>query len=197
MPLVLRVMFWCLPCRRDTLTAIEGSRLSHMFGGRWDKVMPKDKSGRFFLDLDPQQFRALLSWLVDVKRTPPGAAQTEPPVKSLPEEFRPGFLDLCRLPCSRDDLEGERKKATEEAEKVISERLKSLREALGSTITEGKQQMDESHAGLVEKAVAVTQAALDYGCKTFLQNRLLEAQHKATDVEVGGQFLRWLASLAP
>ena len=95
------------PGRRDTLTAIEGSRLSQMFGGRWDKVLPKDKSGRFFLDLDPQQFRALLSWLVDVKRTPPGSLEeTEPPVESLPDfEGSFGFYDQAgqdgdgRVPC--------------------------------------------------------------------------------------------------
>ncbi|CAK9076265.1 BTB/POZ domain-containing protein KCTD12 (Pfetin) (Predominantly fetal expressed T1 domain) [Durusdinium trenchii] len=171
--------------RRDTLTAIEGSRLSQMFGGRWDKVLPKDKSGRFFLDLDPQQFRALLSWLVDVKRTPPGSLEeTEPPVESLPEEFRPGFLDLCRLLCSRDDLESESKKAEEEDTAAFSETLKTLREALDSTIKQGKMEMDESHADLVEKVMAVAQAALDYECTTRRQNRVLDAQQKAVDIEV-------------
>ena len=175
------------PGRRDTLTAIEGSRLSQMFGGRWDKVLPKDKSGRFFLDLDPQQFRALLSWLVDVKRTPPGSLEeTEPPVESLPEEFRPGFLDLCRLLCSRDDLESESKKAEEEDTAAFSETLKTLREALDSTIKQGKMEMDESHADLVEKVMAVAQAALDYECTTRRQNRVLDAQQKAVDIEVGG-----------
>ncbi|CAK9024876.1 unnamed protein product [Durusdinium trenchii] len=46
--------------------------------------------------------------------------------------------------------------------------------------------MDESHADLVEKAVAVAQAALDYGCTTRRQNRVLDAQQK---VDFMRQFL--------
>ena len=87
---------------RDTLTAIEGSRLSQLFSGRWDKVLPKDRDGRIFLDLDPVQFRALLSWLVDIKRLPPGSTVQGPPLKTLPSEYQAGFLELCELLCSKE-----------------------------------------------------------------------------------------------
>ncbi len=87
---------------RDTLTAIEGSRLSQLFSGRWDKVLPKDSNGRIFLDLDPVQFRALLSWLVDIKRLPPGSTVQGPPLKTLPPEYQAGFLELCELLCSKE-----------------------------------------------------------------------------------------------
>ena len=87
---------------RDTLTAIEGSRLSQLFSGRWDKVLPKDRDGRIFFDLDPVQFRALLSWLVDIKRLPPGSTVQGPPLKTLPREYQAGFLELCELLCSKE-----------------------------------------------------------------------------------------------
>ena len=87
--------------RRDTLTAIEGSRLSQLFSGRWDKVLPKDRDGRIFLDLDPVQFRALLSWLVDTKRMAPGSGQG-PPLKAVQLEYQAGFLELCELLCSNE-----------------------------------------------------------------------------------------------
>lgn len=89
--------------RRDTLTAIEGSRLSQLFSGRWDKVLPKDRDGRIFLDLDPVQFRALLSWLVDTKRMAPGGVQDPPPIETLPPEYQVGFLEMCDLLCSKDE----------------------------------------------------------------------------------------------
>ena len=87
---------------RDTLTAMEGSRLSQLFSGRWDKVLPKDSNGRIFLDLDPVQFRAVLSWLVDIKRLPPGSTVQGPPLKTLPPEYQAGFLELCELLCSKE-----------------------------------------------------------------------------------------------
>ncbi len=88
--------------RRDTLTAIGGSRLSQLFSGRWDKVLPKDRDGRIFLDLDPVQFRALLSWLVDTKRMAPGSGQG-PPLEAVPPEYQAGFLELCELLCSNNE----------------------------------------------------------------------------------------------
>ena len=83
----------------DTLTAIEGSCLSQLFSGRWDKVLPKDRDGRIFLDLDPVQFRALLSWLADTKHMAPGSGQG-PPLPAVPLEYQAGFWELCELLCS-------------------------------------------------------------------------------------------------
>ena len=92
--------------RRDALTAIKGSRLAEMFGEAWDKFLARDSEGRIFLDLDPVQFRALLSWLVDVKRAPPNSS-IAPCADVLPEECRPGFAALCDFLCSRQvNLQG-------------------------------------------------------------------------------------------
>ena len=46
-----------MSARRKTLIRVEGSRLASIFGGRWDKVIPRDKAGRIFLDLDPDHSR--------------------------------------------------------------------------------------------------------------------------------------------
>ena len=88
--------------RRDTLTAIPGSRLALLFSGRWDKSLRRDENGRLFLDVDPVQFRALLAWLVDLKRIEPDAPSPSPPVDSLPRHCRAGFLSLCSYLCCRD-----------------------------------------------------------------------------------------------
>ncbi|CAJ1333123.1 unnamed protein product, partial [Effrenium voratum] len=102
--------------KRDTLTAVQGSRLAEMFSDRWDPFLARDSEGRIFLDLDPVQFRALLNWLVDVKRSPPGSETTAPCVDALPVEFRPGFLELCDFLCSRAGLQdGSAEIASEDA----------------------------------------------------------------------------------
>ncbi|CAE7510869.1 KCTD12 [Symbiodinium necroappetens] len=88
--------------RRDTLTAIPGSRLALLFSGRWDRSLRRDENGRVFVDVDPVQFRALLAWLVDLKRIEPDAPSPSPPVDSLPRHCRAGFLSLCSYLCCRD-----------------------------------------------------------------------------------------------
>ena len=90
--------------RRDTLTVIPGSRLAQLFSGRWDSLLRKDEQGRVFLDVDPGQFKALLTWLVDLKRIEPDSAPPSPPVDSLPQRCRAGFLSLCSYLCSQRHL---------------------------------------------------------------------------------------------
>ena len=60
-----------------------------------------------FLDVDPIQFRALLAWLVDVKRVEPGTSAPAPPVMSLPLSHRAGFVALCSYLCDRDGFDAE------------------------------------------------------------------------------------------
>ena len=88
--------------RRDTLTAIPGSRMAELFSGRWDESLRRDEKGRVFLDLDPVQFRALLTWLVDLKRVEPDSPSPSPPIESLPPSCGVGFLPLCSYLCCKD-----------------------------------------------------------------------------------------------
>jgi len=81
---------------RKTLTCLGHSRLAELFSGRWDSALPRDESGRIFLDFDPAQFRALLDWLGDVCRIGPSANLPDPE-ESLPPDLRWGFGALCSL----------------------------------------------------------------------------------------------------
>ena len=85
--------------RRDTLTSIPNSRLAQLFCGRWDSALRRDGKGRVFLDVDPVQFRALLAWLVDMKRIEPDSPSPSPPTASLPASHRSGFKELCIYLC--------------------------------------------------------------------------------------------------
>jgi hypothetical protein len=51
---------------RSTLTIVPGSKLAEMFSGRWDKSLPKDKDGNFFIDRMPEIFCPLLDFLRDL-----------------------------------------------------------------------------------------------------------------------------------
>ena len=48
---------------RDTLTAVKGSRLDALFGGRWENMLLRDEEQRIFLDLDPIAFKLILDYL--------------------------------------------------------------------------------------------------------------------------------------
>lgn len=55
---------------RATLTCIPGL-LATKFGGEWDKSLPRDATGRFFLDEDPELFCELVRYLRDYNRSLP------------------------------------------------------------------------------------------------------------------------------
>ena len=54
-----------ISARRKTLTRIADSRLASIFSGRWDRMLPRDKHGKIFLDLDPDLFMKILLLLQD------------------------------------------------------------------------------------------------------------------------------------
>jgi len=49
--------------KRFTLTQLEGTRLSALFSGRWDKKLQRDSQGRIFLDVNPICFQAIVDYL--------------------------------------------------------------------------------------------------------------------------------------
>ena len=49
--------------KRFTLTQLEGTRLSALFSGRWDKKLQRDSHGRIFLDVNPICFQAVVDYL--------------------------------------------------------------------------------------------------------------------------------------
>jgi len=111
--------------RRDTLTALPASRLAEVFSGQWDAAMTRDSENRIFLDIDPLQFRALLAWLVDVKRVGPGVALPALPTSTLPSEHQWGFEALCGFLGLSLELGGDVAKQKSEAspppEKTLAE----------------------------------------------------------------------------
>ena len=52
-----------LDVRRSTLTIAQNSMLAAMFSGRYDRSLPKDASGRFFVDDNPRCFQKLVEAL--------------------------------------------------------------------------------------------------------------------------------------
>ena len=54
-----------LDVRRSTITQVR-SRLAWILSGRWDHVLPKDKDGRLFFDLDPEWFEPIINHLRDL-----------------------------------------------------------------------------------------------------------------------------------
>ena len=53
--------------RRDTLTAVKGSRLEALFSGRWESKLRRDEKNRVFMDVDPTEFRKILDYLYTFK----------------------------------------------------------------------------------------------------------------------------------
>ncbi|GFH61302.1 hypothetical protein CTEN210_17778 [Chaetoceros tenuissimus] len=53
--------------RRDTLTAVKGSRLAALFSGRWESKLLRDEKNRVFMDVDPDAFRKILDYLYTYK----------------------------------------------------------------------------------------------------------------------------------
>ncbi|KAG5184754.1 hypothetical protein JKP88DRAFT_181023 [Tribonema minus] len=54
--------------KRSALTLFDDSKLAWMFSGRWDHVLPRDHSGRIFLDLDVKWFSPITEYLSELSR---------------------------------------------------------------------------------------------------------------------------------
>ncbi|KAG5176311.1 hypothetical protein JKP88DRAFT_171266 [Tribonema minus] len=82
--------------KRSALTHVEGSKLARMFSGRWDHVLPRDHSGRIFLDLDINWFHPITNLLSELSG---GAAADELqlPVMQLSDDDRLGLQACAEL----------------------------------------------------------------------------------------------------
>ncbi|KAG5176313.1 hypothetical protein JKP88DRAFT_249569 [Tribonema minus] len=54
--------------KRSAMAYVEDSKLAWMFNGRWDHVLPRDHSGRIFLDLDINWFRPITNFLSELSQ---------------------------------------------------------------------------------------------------------------------------------
>jgi hypothetical protein len=79
---------------RSTLTQIEGSRLSALFSGRYDKKLIRDTHGRIFLDVNLVCFQAIVHYLVDHKT----ASEDNPPTPaSVDSEYQADLMHTLEL----------------------------------------------------------------------------------------------------
>ena len=56
--------------KRETLCAVPGSHLAELFSGRWEERLLRDSKGRIFLDVNPECFGKILTFLGDRKQRP-------------------------------------------------------------------------------------------------------------------------------
>jgi K+ channel tetramerisation domain. len=75
-----------LYARRDTLTAVKGSRLQKLFSGYWDRRLLIDDDGYVFMDVDPMLFVKLLEYLYIIKLTSKSKASFQQIVATEVEE---------------------------------------------------------------------------------------------------------------
>lgn len=109
--------------RRDTLLRLP-SRLSQMFSGRWEKQLPRDSEGRFFLDFNPQHMRAIFTWLAEAKRYNNDGPRLPHPREKLPTEKAWGFDELLEY------LQLEEHGAQSSSSSIIEEKLLSAVKAM-------------------------------------------------------------------
>ena len=98
--------------RRDTLTAVEGSRLETLFSGRWENQLLRDVKGRVLMDVDAYVFKKILEYLYMVK-----ISDDIPPLPSVDEDKQAVFdayVDVFALhPATDDSSEGDTKQSNE------------------------------------------------------------------------------------
>lgn len=71
---------------RTQCSFLSGSLLEALTSGRLDSTALHDNSGRIFIDLDPEQFRAILDWVFDGSQSLPASLADR-----LPEPYRWGL----------------------------------------------------------------------------------------------------------
>eukprot|EP00611_Tribonema_gayanum_P023626 TRINITY_DN5000_c0_g4_i1.p1 TRINITY_DN5000_c0_g4~~TRINITY_DN5000_c0_g4_i1.p1 ORF type:complete len:539 (-),score=112.01 TRINITY_DN5000_c0_g4_i1:219-1835(-) len=94
--LILNVGGAKLRVKRSALTHVDDSKLAWMFSGRWDHVLPRDHSGRIFLDLDIKWFSPITQYLSELSR---GAAAdaVHLPITLLSDDDRLGLRACVEL----------------------------------------------------------------------------------------------------
>ena len=87
--------------RRDTLTAVEDSRLAALFSGRWENHLMRDDRGRVIMDVDAYVFEKILEYLYMVK-----ISDDIPPIPSEHEDEQgvfDAYVDFFALRVPKDD----------------------------------------------------------------------------------------------
>ncbi|EJK56342.1 hypothetical protein THAOC_23795, partial [Thalassiosira oceanica] len=69
-----------ISARRGTLCQLEGTNFGAVFSGLYEKKLPRDREGRIFLDLCPDEFQAIVDYLNELSISSPDDLPT------LPEE---------------------------------------------------------------------------------------------------------------
>ena len=78
---------------RDTLTAIQGSRIEALFAGGWDDHLLLDDKGRIFMDLDPSLFGKIIEYLSTAKIS--GEEEEDPLLPKLPNVGHDKYDAFC------------------------------------------------------------------------------------------------------
>jgi hypothetical protein len=81
-------------CRRSILTLFPTSKLAMLFNGRWDKKLLRDKKNRFFIDVNPDCFKKILDYHMQLVQAA-AAADSPPPLPRVSEDLQPTFSALC------------------------------------------------------------------------------------------------------
>lgn len=81
-----RGLFGTVPC----------SRFGRVFREGWDEDLPRDSSGRAFIDLNPAHFKVLIQWMEKLQSLVPEDPLPPHPAEALPLTMRWGFGHLCR-----------------------------------------------------------------------------------------------------
>ena len=58
-----------ISARRSTLCQLEGTKFGALFSGSYEKKLPKDRDGRIFLDLCPDEFQAIVDYLLSRRKS--------------------------------------------------------------------------------------------------------------------------------
>ncbi|EJK74285.1 hypothetical protein THAOC_04047 [Thalassiosira oceanica] len=60
-----------ISARRGTLCQLEGTNFGAVFSGLYEKKLPRDREGRIFLDLCPDEFQAIVDYLAELSISSP------------------------------------------------------------------------------------------------------------------------------
>jgi len=67
-----------ISARRSTLCQLEGTKFGTLFSGLYEKKLPRDREGRIFLDLCPDEFQAIVDYLNELSISSPDDLPTLP-----------------------------------------------------------------------------------------------------------------------
>lgn len=149
-----------IAAKRTTLTQLSGTknlisgretRLEALFGGRWDKNLLRDDSGRIFLDVNGDCFQAIVDWLNELTIS---SEDKRPETPTIDDEFKPMIEQYMQLfgikNASTPDklvliVKREVDRFAKEVNEAINEKWKSLRVLKVEVESLEKSFQDEEH----------------------------------------------------